>query len=181
MKPPNDADISSALCQLIDKSVRWSQVRSVAGGCISHAMQITLTSDQLGSRTVFAKSNTPSFVDNFQSEWDGLTALAAAESIFAPQPIAVGIAAERSWLITEWVERQPNSETFFNDFGRQLAELHRATAGNQIGWPRDNFLGAALQPNTATANHTGYHFIDLLLKLARAQAPAEPPGSPHPV
>lgn len=115
-------------------------------------MQITLTSDRLGKRSVFAKANAPSFVDNFRSEWDGLTALAATKSILIPKPIAVGTSAARSWLITEWVETRPRPENFFSDFGRQLAELHRVTAGRQIGWPRDNFLGAASQSNTATAS-----------------------------
>ncbi len=150
MKPPIDSDISAAFCQLIDPSTRTSEVRPVGGGCISSALQITLTSDRLGNRSVFAKSNEPSFIDNFQSEWDGLIALAATEAILVPKPIAVGIAAGRAWLITEWVETRPRSEKFFSNFGRQLAELHRVTAGNQIGWPRDNFLGAAIQPNSPT-------------------------------
>ncbi|WP_442508259.1 fructosamine kinase family protein [Novipirellula sp. SH528] len=152
MKPPSDSDVSAAFCQLIDPSTRISEVRAVGGGCISSAMQITLTSDQLGNRTVFAKSNEPEFVKNFQSEWDGLTALAAAESILIPKPLAVGTAAERSWLITEWIKTRPQAENFFADFGRQLAELHRVTAGSQNGWPSDNFLGAAIQPNTTTAS-----------------------------
>lgn len=150
MQPPTAAEVSSAVCQLIDPSTRISQVRLLGGGCISHAMQIALMSDRLGNRTLFAKSNTPSFTDNFKCEWDGLTALAATESISVPRPIAMGTAAERSWLITEWVETRPQTEQFFGEFGRQLAELHRATASTQVGWPRDNFLGAATQRNTAT-------------------------------
>ncbi|EMI21676.1 Fructosamine/Ketosamine-3-kinase [Rhodopirellula maiorica SM1] len=101
---------------------------------------------------VFAKSNDPGFIDNFQSECDGLTALAAADTILVPKPIEVGVAAERAWLITEWVETRPLSPNFFADFGRQLAELHRVTAGSQIGWRSDNFVGSAVQPNTATAS-----------------------------
>lgn len=152
MKPPIESDVWSALCELIDPSTKISEVRPLDGGCISNAMQIRLTSDRLGNRTVFAKSNEPSFIGNFQSEWDGLIALAATDSILVPEPIAVGTAAERSWLITEWVETRPQSERLFDQFGRQLAELHRVTAGSQIGWSRDNFLGAAIQPNTATAS-----------------------------
>lgn len=150
MKSPTAADVSSAFCQLIDPSTSISQVRLLGGGCISHAMQVTLTSDQLNNRTLFAKSNIPGFIDNFECEWDGLTALAAAQSILVPTPIALGAVAERSWLITEWVETRPRSEKFFSDFGQQLAELHRSTVGTHIGWPCDNFLGAATQRNTAT-------------------------------
>lgn len=150
MKPPTAADVSTAFCQLIDPSTRISQIRLLGGGCISHAMQIVLTSDRLGQCTIFAKSNTTSFADNFECEWDGLTAVAATKSICVPRPIAVGTADQRSWLITEWVETQPQTEQLFKDFGRQMAELHRATASTHIGWPRDNFLGAATQRNTAT-------------------------------
>ncbi|MEZ6077776.1 MAG: fructosamine kinase family protein [Pirellulaceae bacterium] len=109
MKPLIDSDVSSALCELIDPSIEILQVRPIGGGCISNAMQITLRSDRLGRRTWFAKSNAPSFLTNFQSERDGLIALATAESISVPKPIAVGSVAERSWLITEWVETQPQS------------------------------------------------------------------------
>ncbi|GAA5508386.1 fructosamine kinase family protein [Novipirellula caenicola] len=151
MKPPSDSDVSAALGQLIDPSTKISDVRGVGGGCISNAMQITLHCDRLGNRTVFAKANEAGFVDNFQSECDGLTALAAAESILIPKPLAVGTAAGRAWLVTEWVETRPQSQNFFADFGRQLAKLHRVTAGSQIGWRSDNFLGSAIQPNTATA------------------------------
>ncbi len=151
MKPPSPANVSAAFCQLIDPSIRISEVRSVGGGCISNALKITLASERLGNRRVFAKSNEAGFIENFQSEWDGLNALAAAESIVVPKPIAVGIAAEQAWLITEWMETRPASDRFFADFGRQLAELHRVTAGNPIGWRSDNFLGSAIQPNTATA------------------------------
>jgi len=150
MKPLMDSDVSTALCELIDPSTKISQVRPIAGGCISNAMRITLESDRLGHRTVFAKANATSFETNFRSEWDGLIALAAADSILVPKPIAVGTVAERSWLITEWVETQLQLENFFEEFGRQLAELHRLTTGSLIGWPHDNYLGAAIQPNAAT-------------------------------
>lgn len=150
MKPPTAADVSSAFCQLIDPSTSISHARLLGGGCISHAMQVTVASDRLNNRTLFAKSNTPSFIDNFECEWEGLTALAATQSILVPTPIAIGTAAERSWLITEWVETRPQSENFFSDFGQKLAELHRSTVGTHIGWPRDNFLGATIQRNTPT-------------------------------
>lgn len=150
MRPPTAADVSSALRQLVDPDARVFHARPLSGGCISHAMQVALTSDRLGDRTLFAKSNSLSFVDNFECERDGLNALAATESISVPRPIAMGTAAQRSWLITEWVETRPPSDQLFSDFGRQLAEMHRATASNKIGWQRDNFLGAATQPNTAT-------------------------------
>ncbi len=184
MKPPTAAEVSSAFRHLIDPSARISQVQLLSGGCISHAMQIALASDRLGNCTLFAKSNTTSFADNFECERDGLEALAAAQAIAVPQPIAVGTAAERSWLVTEWVQAEPPVQKSFSDFGRQLAELHRATAGNRIGWPRASFLGSAIQPNTAARswsefvaqNRIGYQLrwaVDQRLADAKLRRQAE--------
>lgn len=142
----------SAFRKLIEPSVEIFAVRPLSGGCISNAMQVTLSSDRLGHRSVFAKSNEPSFLDNFQCERDGLIALQETQTISIPQPIAIGIAETRSWLITQWVQTRSDSKRLFEDFGRQLANLHRASKSKEIGWPRDNYLGAARQPNTGQGN-----------------------------
>jgi fructosamine-3-kinase len=101
------------------------------------------------SRTLFVKSNDACFLDNFQCEWEGLTRLGESETIGVPQPIAVGVVSDQAYLVTEWIEQTRQSADFFIDFGRALADLHRATIGTRIGLDRDNHLGAAPQMNTA--------------------------------
>jgi fructosamine-3-kinase len=44
--------------------------------------------------------------------------------------------------------RGGSSSAAYRRFARQLADLHRTTAGKRIGWERDNYLGSAKQPNT---------------------------------
>ena len=141
--------LDRALPALIDNVVSVRSTQSVGGGCISEAAKVAVEyeSGQLG--TLFVKSNRDSFLDNFQAEWDGLLTLARPGAIDVPEPTAVGIVADRSYLVAKWIESGPPTDTCFDLFGRQLATLHRETTGDRIGFDRDNYLGAAVQPNAS--------------------------------
>ena len=120
----------------------------VGGGCISDAQRVDVQDHDGRERILFVKRNDLSFLDNFQSEWDGLTRLSDAQVIGVPRPLAVGASGESAWLITEWIESGRRENDFFVRFGRDLAELHRATLGDRIGLDRDNYLGSARQLNS---------------------------------
>ncbi len=140
--------IETALQQLITGIGRVIDVDPVGGGCISEASRVAVREAAGRENVLFVKRNDESFLDNFRSEWDGLNRLAAPGVIGVPRPIAVGVAAGSAWLVTEWVEQAGRDREFFPRFGRSLAELHRATLGNEIGLDRDNYLGSARQQNS---------------------------------
>ncbi|MGB7347543.1 MAG: fructosamine kinase family protein, partial [Pirellulaceae bacterium] len=96
-------------------------------------------------------TNRASFLENFECETDGLEALGSVDAITVPQPIAVGLAGGKAWLVSQWIDQKPRSPAFFGKFGLQLAKLHRETRGEERGWQRDNYLGSAIQKNTARA------------------------------
>jgi protein-ribulosamine 3-kinase len=129
--------------------------RPVGGGCISHAMQVTLR-DRGGEQfDVFVKRNSDSFLENFRCEADGLRRLAAAAAIGVPQVLRVATSGAHAYLVTQWVELAAKKTTdghFFEAFGRSLAQLHHHTRGEQIGLDHDNFLGSAKQINTPAAS-----------------------------
>ncbi|MFK8111926.1 MAG: fructosamine kinase family protein [Rubripirellula sp.] len=137
--------IQTALPQLIP-SVEVIDVVGVGGGCISEAFRVEVQED-FGKRVLFVKSNELSFLDNFQTEQDGLLRLGEPGVIGVPQPIAVGTALGRAWLVTEWVEQHRIDAVFFSRFGTELASLHQATLGDRIGLERDGYLGSADQLN----------------------------------
>ncbi|NNE01386.1 MAG: phosphotransferase [Pirellulaceae bacterium] len=132
---------------LLHEPVDGVSVRGVGGGCISEARRIVFRQGER-ERVLFAKENSPEFLDNFQCESEGLLQLAAVDQIGVPQPLAVGLAEGRSWLLTEWIDESSRSNGFFDRFGRRLAAFHRASDGIEIGWQRDNYLGAAKQLNS---------------------------------
>ena len=142
-------DLPQVFSALMSSELTVIDQQKVTGGCISESCQV-LTEDLEGHQQHwFAKTNRQSFLENFLAEADGLGRLGAVGTIVAPRPAAVGLAAGRAWLIMKWIDQRPPGQSFFHDFGSDLAELHRCTSGTRIGLDRDNFLGAATQVNRA--------------------------------
>ncbi|TWU34356.1 fructosamine kinase family protein [Novipirellula artificiosorum] len=147
----SETNVQLALQRLVDPAIRVLRIREVGGGCISASMRVDLDPDSFSASTVFVKTNCPEFCDNFLCECDGLDSLSSAEAITVPRPLASGEAVGGSWLVTPWVETGSRPQSFYPEFGQQLARLHQTTAGDPIGWPRDNYLGAAKQKNGTAA------------------------------
>lgn len=142
------SNLQRSLKELVPSFSDLIDVQSVGGGCISDAKCVRYRDAEGRSRVVFAKSNSESFLSNFQAEWEGLLQLGRPEVISVPTPIAVGIAGGSSWLITAWIDQGRRGGDYFRRFGEQLAQLHRATLGQKIGLDHQNFLGSARQINT---------------------------------
>ena len=113
--------------------------RPVGGGCINRA---AVVEDE--GRAFFVKLNAPERLDMFEAESEGLAALAAARAIRVPEPICVGLAGGESFLVMERLDLGGRLDG--ERAGRQLAELHRATA-ERFGWHRDNTIGSTPQLN----------------------------------
>ena len=142
-------DLLPSLQNLHDASGR---VERVGGGSISDAWHVWLPSGQ----QLFVKSNTESFLPNFQAEKRGLAALHDAtqgnDDLIVARPLVVAAARSRAWLVMDWISSAGSTSDFFDRFGRGLAKLHRATLKRtedekRNGWIADNFLGAANQSN----------------------------------
>lgn len=119
--------------------------RPVGGGCISTTCLLTLDDH----RRVFLKTDRGERLEMFECEAEGLRALRAVAAIGVAEPIAVGhdAATDQAIFLAQAIDVCRPGEGFFSAFGRQLAELHRRTVSDHCGWHRDNFLGAARQPN----------------------------------
>lgn len=139
------------------------QNRPIGGGCINAASVI---SD--GRRRFFVKLNADARLDMFEAENEGLGALAAAGAIRVPIPICAGLADAQSYLVMEWLDLRGRLDGALA--GRQLAQLHRATA-NAFGWHRDNTIGATSQPNTPRSDWVAFwrdHRLGHQLEIAAA-------------
>lgn len=170
------SDLASALAELWTDFGELVDSRGVGGGCISQANRVTVRDRAGQQRTLFAKSNSPEFQENFEAEWDGLRRLAETRTIRVPEPIAVGSAGGRAWLVMQWIEPASTGSGFFTAFGRDLAAMHRASRGTQVGLSRDNYLGSARQVNTPSDSWSDFfaeHRIGFQLRWAVDQGLAD--------
>jgi len=125
--------------------------QTVFGGDINQAARVTLAD----GRAIFVKWNRGADGDFFSAEAHGLRTLAAAGAVRVPEVYAVGEAP--AFLAMEWIdtERGYASDDFAETLGRQLALLHRATAG-QHGLDADNYIGSLPQSNTPSASWVAF-------------------------
>ena len=122
----------------------------VFGGDINRAFKLTVN-----GRNVFMKANWKENEAFFASETAGLDAIRKTETIRVPETLAWGTDGRYgAFLLLEWCEGR-QSEEFFENFGHQLAAMHRADTGKIVrgyGFPEDNFIGAGKQENTPEAS-----------------------------
>jgi len=139
--------------QLIQSVVAdWGIVtdcRPISGGCISEAARVTVRDPDGKLHDLFVKSNRADFQANFRCEFDALNRLAAIEAIRTPKPLKIQTIGDRVLMVMQWIQTGTTSD--FERLGRQLADLHRKSAGGRIGLEYDNFLGASPQFNTPAA------------------------------
>ena len=123
------------------KTFSLQKSRSVAGGCINHAVSI-----ETGDEKFFIKFNTANLVEMFNAEAAGLKELAKAAAIKVPAVIASGCDQQQSWLILQHLQFAHGSADASELAGRQLAQLHHFTQA-QHGWHQNNFIGSSPQIN----------------------------------
>lgn len=152
MKP----EIKNKIESIIEDSI--ISLKSISGGCINDAEIITTKS----GKTFFVKTHNNSASDMFQCEANGLNELAKANVIRVPKVIYTS----DDFLILENIMPKSSSKTFWEDFGRSFAQLHRYT-GIAFGFYEDNYIGSTPQLNEVFEsdknNWSGFYFNNRLL------------------
>ena len=154
--------LAGALSELLRVRVEIIDARSLSGGCISDVFAVSLRCDgihswlppsdrQRGKPQVdlVIKRNSAERIAYFQCEREGLLSIAESGTIRVPQVYAVDVVGDHAYLAMELIRvgRSRSSTQRFSGFGQQLALFHQATKGDAMGWPTNNFLGSADQPN----------------------------------
>ena len=132
--------IAAHISQTTGQSFQIKSQRSVSGGCINQAMQL---SD--GQRSFFLKLNQANQLAMFEAERDGLQEMVASQSIRVPQPLCCGVAAGSAYIVMEWLELGGGNS--WENMGQQLAAMHQYTSDKGYGWHRDNTIGETPQNN----------------------------------
>lgn len=138
----------------------------LSGGCIHRVLRIGLAD---GTEAV-AKINRADSVMMFEEEARGLSALTATQTVVGPEPLAAVADSGAAVLLMTAIRPAPASRDTWEQFGRDLAALHAAPAGERYGWHIDNHLGSSPQPNAWHDDWATFNAVNRLgfqLALAR--------------
>lgn len=91
----------------------------------------------------------------FEQEARGLKLLSGAGEVRVPEVIGTGDDGQYSFIVLEYLDPAPGKPDFWSTFGRQLAALHRHTAGH-FGLDHDNYIGSLKQYNNRHENWIGF-------------------------
>lgn len=115
--------------------------QSVSGGDISQAFRLNTSGNNY-----FLKVNSSDNKGLFESEVQGLRALAASECLPVAQVLGRGSGETHSFLLLDWIESIGPREQDWFSFGSQLALQHNCTQ-EHFGFNCDNYIGSIPQLN----------------------------------
>jgi fructosamine-3-kinase len=94
----------------------------------------------------------------------------ATDTIRVPTPICYRTEGSNGYLVLEWIDLGRGSSQSWEEMGRQLAAMHKATSSSGFGWQRSNTIGSTPQINSWTTDWTEFwieHRIGFQLNLAK--------------
>jgi protein-ribulosamine 3-kinase len=143
------------------------QLKSVGGGSVNETYQIITNNS-----SYFCKINSATkFPHLFRKEANGLNLIRKQNIIRVPAVIHCFEEEGKQFLILEWINPGERTEPFWENFGEQLAALHRVS-NEYFGLNEDNHMGSVPQQNHQTAdwNHFFSNYrLQPLIKQCRDQ------------
>lgn len=146
--------------------------KRVYGGDINDAWELRLS----GGQRIFMKTNQIKNARFFETEQRGLEAMRSTGAIGVPDLLGTGIDRQRdfSFLLLDYIDSAPKIRDYWEVFGRQLAQMHRADCMDFVrthppeeqpsaveetryGFVEDNYIGATVQKNTPKARWTDFY------------------------
>jgi fructosamine-3-kinase len=135
-------EIVSLLTGKYGREVIIEKAGSLSGGSINEAFRLDTTEGPF-----FMKYNRASAHPRmFEQEARGLSLLHQAGAVRVPAVVGHGDDGTWSFIILEYLAPAGKGPSFWEDFGRRLAELHRHTA-TRYGLDHDNYIGSLPQYN----------------------------------
>jgi fructosamine-3-kinase len=150
--------LESALFETLGQPVELRDFQFLYCGNFNLAARVET---QLG--TYFVKWNQGDHAGMFASEARGLDLLRGPGVLRIPTVHGHGERTGGAYLVLEFIDAGTPSVTYWADFGRQLAQLHRQTAP-QHGLDFDNYIGALPQKNEWMTSGVEF-FVENRLKV----------------
>jgi len=137
----------------------------LTGGDINDVFLIT----SQDKKQVVKINNAEKFPGMFAAEKASLEALQKPKVIDVPNVLGMGEIENTSYLLLEYKESAAKSSTFWVDFGKQMAALHKTTS-EEFGFQLDNYIGSLPQQNNASTSAADFYIserLDPQLKIAK--------------
>ncbi|MEH2068892.1 MAG: fructosamine kinase family protein [Nostoc sp.] len=144
--------IDAHISQITGEKFQSQQRRSVGGGCINQGYAVSN-----GQITYFVKLNQASQVAMFEAEALGLEEMLLTASIRTPKVICWGVVDNSSYIVLEWLEMGSGNTKSWQEMGRKLAAMHKASSSQGFGWKINNTIGSTPQINTWTADWVEFY------------------------
>ncbi|MDE5866468.1 MAG: fructosamine kinase family protein [Lachnospiraceae bacterium] len=152
MSPQYFTSLEGAINSLFGEGTKIESTGRISGGDINEAYALTLT----GGKCIFMKSNTRENLSFFNAEAAGLAAIARTQAIGTPNILGVGTDNDGvgySFLLLEFISGNSRNRNYWEDFARQLSDMHKASTGGLVsngkyGFDSDNYIGRRRQVNT---------------------------------
>lgn len=166
----------------------------LAGGDINKVFQLQC----IEGNFVVKLNNATQFPGMFEAEKKGLHLLASSQSFEVPEVIVTDTINDTSYLLMEYINSGSKKNTFWEDFGIQLALLHQTTQ-DHFGLSHHNYIGSLpqynhpkatasqfyiqqrLEPQFKMAAHQGFVFkgLEEVYKNIAQEIPLEAPSLLH--
>ncbi|MEP6260141.1 MAG: fructosamine kinase family protein [Gillisia sp.] len=161
-----DNDLSGIFENIAEEnSIEITSVKALGGGDINEVFLLSTT----GADNFVVKINDAlEFPGMFESEKEGLETLAKTDCIKIPKPLNTGEFDGKAYLLMEHIPAGKQGNDFWEDFGVQLASLHKHT-NKEFGFHQDNYVGSLSQKNTWNPSAVDFYITRRLapqLKLA---------------
>lgn len=157
--------IQDQLSSLLGSSVELQSIQMASGGSINQAYNL-----RTNQGLYFLKYNERQrFPKMFELEAKGLELLSAHSSFEIPKVIASGHFEEKSYLLLEGIQASTRAMNYWEEFGRNLAQLHKYAA-DKFGLDQDNYIGSLPQPNHWTESWSEFfvqHRLEYQHQMAR--------------
>lgn len=155
-------EIEKMLSGFIGIDVTINSISSVGGGSINDTYKVSTSEGDF-----FVKKNSTSlYPQMFEKEALGLKILRDAKSIDLPEVIGYGEIENDSFLILKFINSANKSDSFWDDFGRQLAGLHK-NSDKHFGLNHDNYIGSLYQYNNKHGSWSDFFREERLEKQVR--------------
>lgn len=158
-------EFANKLSVFTKTDVKINSVSSVGGGSINDTYKVNTTEGNF-----FVKKNSASlYPQMFEKEALGLKVLREAKSIELPEVVDFGESENDAFLILRFINNGSETSSFWDDFGRQLGNLHK-NSDKHFGLNHDNYIGSLYQYNNKHDNWSDFFRAERLerqVKLAR--------------
>jgi fructosamine-3-kinase len=157
--------VINLLGNTIRQKIELVSVSSVGGGSINEAFCFETNA----GRYFIKKNSVIRFPLMFEKEIFGIELLSSTNEISVPKIVGSGVNGDDAFLVLQYIESARKSENFWEDFGRNLAYLHKHST-SYFGLNHDNFIGSLFQSNRKHDNWADFfreERLEVQVKLAR--------------